>query len=290
MAYDSATERAIRLNGGLPVAVARIKRQRLRKGTKVFTRMNSLTGYADVIQSPLSPSQLINARTANYWGLASSPLQSPPTYEQRRYGGLGAIDGGAYETVLIKVGPQHLPYRPGGLGRSFFGDIGAAIGKAVKDVGKVAAKVAPIVAVALPIVGSIVPGIGTLLGGLAGGLVKKASDLANKVKPALQAGGQAVEGVASQVRAAKAEALKIANDPTKDAATRAQARATYDYYIALEASINKAKNTLEGAAEGAGIGARIGANADAIKAALSSPFALPIGLVAVVLLTRRRGR
>ena len=309
MAFNSALERAIRLRGrdqdylGANTALTKkliaLKKKRngpRRKpsGAKRPIAINPATGMAGYIDAPgaLSPSQIINRRTSNYWGLAAYPGQRPPTYAERRYGGLGASDSDKYETVMVKVGPQH---HPAALAQNKTG-LGSWLSNAIKAVGKAAKQVLPIVAVALPIVGSIIPGLGTALGGLlgsaVGGLAAKAKAIAAAVKPALQAGGQAIKDVQSQAQSEKAKAWAMSQDPKLTPEQRAAALQTYQYYQTLDDSLNTAQNTLQGAATGAQIGAKGGQVLSGIQSTLAGlpSWAVPAAIagVAVLVLNKRR--
>ena len=192
----------------------------------------------------LSPGLLINRHTQNVYTLAGTRA-SLTTYggaEQGASWGLGAADDPRYQTVNVPlenlVGPQ-LP----GLGRSFFGDIGAAVSKAVSDAGRAIGRNAAAVAkVALPVFGAILApvtgGASLALGSVAAGLLNKAKRASTQVQPALASGPSAVADVIAQHNQIAAQAQAILSNPNSTPDEIALANALNQYATGTVTAIN----------------------------------------------------
>lgn len=204
----------------------------------------TLAGYAipPVAAPPriggLTSAQLLNRRTSRGYTLSGTPagLTRVGGAEHAATWGLSGINV-TYETIRVPI-TKLVGVRSSGLGRSFFGDIGAALSKAAGQVATVGQKV---LEVALPVVGTILlPGIGTQAGGILANLLSKVGPQGQAAKAALQQGGPAVASTSAQARANAQLALNASTDPSLSPTDRQLAVQSYQYFTAVA-------NTLDGA-------------------------------------------
>lgn len=192
----------------------------------------------------LTSGQLVNRRTADRYYLAGvrAPLTRVGGAEQNATWGLGDAGGAAVRVVNVPL-VNLLQTTDGALGRSFFGDIGAAVSKAVKDVGgAVSRNITAVAKIALPVLGVLAApftgGLSIPLGASAAGLIQKTRKVSTGVVPALATGGAAVTQTVAEHNALAAQALQLMQDPNASEQDRAAAAAMYQYLTQTVSAIN----------------------------------------------------
>ena len=278
-------------------------------------QQNTLSGVRDLVKIPdsifrntrrgLTSGMLINRHTAGTYSLRGVRAR------QTRYGGaeadiswgLGAVNAQGVPTTTFFVPVEHLlEGGSDGLGRSFFGDIGAAVSKAAKDVGgAVKRNVKAVVGVAIPALGvllapftaggSLAVAAALTTAGVAGAsvaassLLNKTKKAAAQVQPALASGSAAIQSTIATHNKLAADAQAIMVDPNASANDKQLATALNTYLTGTVSALNGAVSQATDVATGASAPTLVPSS----QVVSNVPsWALPAAAAAIALLVLRR--